>query len=394
MIFAVLVMAMFMLAGCGADNNTTPNSTASQIPKGSVKINTQLYLTGNYKTTAKTVALASAEELALRKLIDHVDFNFITTASKSLQTQTLTVNNGLLSGTLNVDPGQYTLGAIFYTKTGIQIFNAYTQVEITSNNSTDANLVIQQIPITSIPAAISNPIGRYIIGHTYQVNLYGADNSYSGGDWNAHVNESGQLFFTASFMTTPLINNVRVTVSDEDGQIHEATFIFDLQKAINDCNTSNYTVLTWPNPGAVNINSIFASDDTGYVKTTFSHATSNQFCFNLNNLTGKDVTVSEINIMAWDVRYMQDFMLTRDEIGIKASDPIPRATLINDGEGTIRYTTNTTIGAGLTMRFCSNFTSSADYPSNEMRNHTVTNAVITDNDGKRVPFLQDAPMAW
>lgn len=414
-VFLVL-MAAFAIAGCGNNGTASKQAVADNtLPagKGAVTIDTQLFPVNNQAATlkvAKTVAGGggdtSTQDLELRKRIHHVDFWFNDGLSYSQQ-QTLVVNEGRLSGKLIADPGSYTLEADFMTQSGVIIYRATAQINITAGVSTAITLVVQKSAFIYLEGRINRPTGSYTDGVGYNISIEETNGTgYSAGTGGRYNAEANRLDFGAVYTSSSMVTESRIILTDNTGQTHKAVFTFDLIKAIDEANANDFVNYDWPAPGTININVIFEDDNAGFVKAvnavpvatpTRGNNNATLAKITLTNVTAETAVVKTITFRLWDANYLANLYLVRADlpqiIGSSTHFPVASITIDEYGVAIVTFTTDISIPAKAMVSINLQGDISPNYPTTEMFNFQVTGASVVTETNQTVPFLGTNGMA-
>lgn len=412
--FVLVVLMLLALVGCGSnkssDSANSANSTTTSAKTGTVPINIQILPASNQtsavtKTTGKMLALASPFELDLRRKIDKISFYTVDDLGNGKYIDTISVINGVASGTLVIPEGNFSLQSSCLTKSGCELYSAYTDITVISGQTTNANLVFKKRDVIWLSSKVKNVQGYYLPfdagTNQYYTEVVGLIPSFTSGDNGTYLDDQGFIHFSIGYSTAAATNKVKINITDCNGAVNSASFTLNLLSDIDEADIKGYTEKTWPAPGTVNFSSSF-EEDGGLVKAVFAansgatlnrnQANSTLAKINIANGSNKTVTISELKFFVWDVNFVGNFKLYSPASGFIYPNctEISRNTL---GQAKISCPVQLTLSNGIV--FSINLLGDiGDYPSNEMLSIDNSGASVIDNSGNAVPFSSTGQMSF
>jgi hypothetical protein len=334
-IFFVIASAVALLTiiGCGTNSSGSDNAKqdSKTQPTGNVSVSMQLFDTQAAKASFQSAEASTADDLELRKKIDHVVFKFQKPDGTYLPAQTLAVVNGSLDGTLAVEPGLFMLELEFLIKEGAKIYNAETEIQVNGGETTKVVPIIKREASLVCKSVLLDPQGKYTLGEKYWGDMTINDMPQPELKLTA---VKGGLAFTGSYGLKPLTTGkMKLRIKDDDKQYHEAVFEFDPLKFIDSLNEKGVVDFEWPENGTVDVGGIFEDDQTGYLKASVINAwglyrgkaDQHLLSFRIKNLLDKPEEFTSVTIRMFDVRYISNAYIM-DGLGKKSDCTIKSQT--------------------------------------------------------------------
>ncbi|NTU98463.1 hypothetical protein HGA64_00435 [Candidatus Falkowbacteria bacterium] len=433
-LLAVFLVALFgmIIGGCGGGGSATGTTQTpdNSIPagKGAYDVSLKLYDVNTPSPTAKTADTPTVKPLkALSaktvadggasggggegspltnldaefcKRVDHVYFWFTDVNGSNVMDQTLNVQNGVLSGRINVIPGSYELHVSFYTKTDICLFTSSTFVEIIEGMAAKSSLVLERPDVIGLTAEYNNVPGTYEDGAWYNFPIwFSVMNGYSYSAGARYIQSENKFKGNMLYLTDVNSKKASISIRDKSDTTYYAQIDVDVLTAIDIIEAGGTIIIDWPESSTFEFDIIFAGSNAGYLKATNEfqmnlpirgHENQELNTFSLENLTSSAATTSELFIRVWDADYLTNLYMVRSDLDYTLFEPthFPCTVISNQGGSKI-FSCATDIHTDSKQKVVLKIKGdvSLSYPQTEMLNVMVIGAKTLDTDGKSVPFL-------